>query len=256
MVRLIPFVIAALAILVLTFVEGSMTDRWVDVNQESAYCATLLDQIPAKIGKWEGADQEVDSLIQKTAGAQGFVSRTYRNKSTDEQVAVWLIVGHARDTAEHTPDICYPSSGFDQSQAIATYPIEVEGEAPAKFFTAIYSKGSTLGKVRDRVFWSWFKPSGEAEARGDQVEWIAPENSRFYFGSTRALYKLYFTARAPSGDQDPSDSVCVGFAKEFLPVANSILAKANGGVPEGFKASAPSVSETPSASETKTDDAH
>ena len=59
MVRLIPFVIAVLAIVVLTFVEGSITDRWVDVNQESAYCATLLRQIPKKIGDWEGKDQEV-----------------------------------------------------------------------------------------------------------------------------------------------------------------------------------------------------
>ena len=237
MVRLLPFIIAALAILVLTFVEGSITDRWVDVNQESAYCATLLEQIPPKIGDWEGKEQEVDALIQKTAGAKGFVSRTYINKVSGNQVAVWLIVGHARDTAEHTPDICYPSSGFEQAQENTTYPIEVAGETPATFVTAEFSRGSSLGQVTERVFWAWFKPSKEASTERSGVEWIAPENPRFFFGSTRALYKLYFTTRTSSPGQDPEDSLCLEFAKEFLPVANPILAKANGGASGDIEAS-------------------
>lgn len=238
MLRLIPFAIAALAIAALTFVEGSITDRWVDVNRESAFCSTLLAEVPDVIGDWEGTDEEVDPEIQKTAGAQGYVSRAYRNKVTGRLVDVWLIVGHARDTAEHTPDSCYPSSGFQQKDDNANYTMNVEGETPATFWTAIFHKSSPIGTTANRVYWAWFKPTlGGNDDGAATVDWIAPSNPRFHFGSTRALYKLYFTAAAKDVDESPDDSVCLEFADQFLPILNDILAQANDGVPSDYDAS-------------------
>ena len=238
MLRLIPFAIAAVAIAVLTYVEGKITDRWIDGNIASDYCASLLTEVPDVIGDWEGVDGEVDEEIQRTAGAQGYVSRVYKHKTTGQQVDVWLIVGHARDTAEHTPDSCYPSSGFDQKDPNAVFDLEVEGEPPAQFWTAVFQRQSAFGVGANRVFWAWFKPTlGEEEdGAAEGVEWIAPENARFFFGSTRALYKLYFTAQLRDTNQAPDESVCLEFAGEFLPIANEILERANRPIPAGFVA--------------------
>ena len=236
MSRTIPLVIAAIAIVALTYVEGSITDRWVDVNVPSEYCASLLSEVPVTIGDWEGVDEEVDEEIQKTAGAQGYVSRVYKNAKTGQRVDVWLIVGHARDTAEHTPDGCYPSSGFQQKDPNEVHEIQAPEQPTGKFWTAVFQRESALGVSANRVFWAWFKPTlGDSDkGSGESVEWIAPENSRFYFGSTRALYKLYFTAALKDPDQAAGDSVCLDFAAEFLPVVNEILKKANSSVPEDY----------------------
>lgn len=235
MLRVIPFVIAAVAIAVLTYVDGSITDRWVDGTRPSAYCAELLKDVPNKIGDWEGVDEDVDSNIQKTAGAQGYVSRVYKHSVTGQTVDVWLIVGHARDTAEHTPDSCYPPAGFEQEEPNAVFQIEAPGQPPGDFWTAVFHKQETLGLVANRVFWAWFKPTlGDSEDGASEVRWIAPDRPRFYFGSTRALYKLYFTAGASGVDEAADASVCLEFAAEFLPAVEPILARANKPVPDDF----------------------
>lgn len=236
MLRAVPFLLAAIAIVAFTYVEGSITDRWVEGNRPAEYCASLLDRVPNKIGDWEGVDQEVDDDIQKTAGAQGYVSRVYKHATNGRTVDVWLIVGHARDTAEHTPDTCYPSSGFRQGEPNATFSIEAPEQPTGTFWTAMFNKTSPFGVTANRVFWAWFEPTFGNEGTATDVQWTAPENARFHFGSTRALYKLYFTAAAADTEEAAEDSVCLEFAEKFLPVVNEILADANRAIPEGFVA--------------------
>lgn len=231
MVRLLPVAIALVAIVALTVVEGVRTGRWVPVDRQTAYCASLLDEIPNKIGSWVGEDDEVESTILVVAGADGFVSRMYRDNVTGRAVNVWLIVGHAHDTAEHTPDSCYPSQGYTQRDASDVYTIELEDQPDANFWTAVFEGGRTGGPPK-RVFWAWFRP----EEGADQVEWIAPDKARWYFGNTPQLFKLYFTGNAQLEGEDfqLSDSDCVKLAKEFLPVVAPILNKANQPAPDDF----------------------
>lgn len=232
--RLIPVVVAVVAIVLLTIVEGSISDRWSDSNRAAAYCATLLNDIPDTIGDWEGVDEEVTDAVIEVAGAEGFISRDYRNKNTGQRVNVWLIVGHARDTAEHTPDICYPSQGFRQCQKNTQYPITLPNGKEVGFWTAAFEQKVGIQKAASRVFWTWFKPALSGEGDVTQVDWVAPENARFHFGSTRALYKLYFTANGVDPEQAPEESVCLEFAGEFITVANEVLKKANNEPPADF----------------------
>lgn len=228
MLRIAPFMLAAVVIGALTYVEGSLSDRWTANNLEAIYCAELLDQVPEQVGDWKGENNSVEGEVLQVAGARGFVSRNYVNESTGKGVAVWLIVGHARDTAEHTPDSCYPSSGFDQSQDNFRYTLDIDGD-PVEFWTGMFTRSMLQGQRNERVFWTWFKPNPEG-----RIDWVAPDRPKFHFRTTRALYKLYFTSIAAESDEAPEESVCLEFAKEFLPELNKVLGKANDGVPEGY----------------------
>lgn len=230
MVRLLPVAIAVLAIVSLTVVEGIRTGRWIDTDRPLAYCASLLNDIPTKIGDWKGQDDEVDSDVLVVAGADGYVSRMYRDPASNRVVNVWLIVGHAHDTAEHTPDFCYPSQGFAQTEATNRFTITMDDQPDADFWTGVFEGGGS-GAPAKRVFWAWFKP----EVDGG-VNWVAPEQSRWHFGNTPRLFKLYFTATAEGegDDVDLNESDCVEFAREFLPVVEPILQRANEPVPEDF----------------------
>lgn len=232
MIRLLPYLIATIGIVALTFVEGIKTDRWIDHAQEQGYCASLLDEIPYQIGAWKGEDQPVDEDTQKSAGAVGYLSRLYVNEATDQRIAVWCVLGHAMNTAAHEPTICYPASGFERCQNRVFYDHELPTGETATFRTAMFEKQTLEENFSERVFWTWFLPTPE---EGSNVKWDTPKDSpRYHYGNARTLYKLYFTNRLRSREEAPEDSVCLEFADAFLSVANPILQKANGPVPADF----------------------
>ena len=99
------------------------------------------------------------------------MSRAYRNSVTGEEVTIWLIVGHSKDIVRHTPDVCYPSSGFQtMSPENAREPFVFEGQPQADFYTNKFLKEDETGRQLVRVFWSWYKPSrrrhGDLEGAG------------------------------------------------------------------------------------------
>lgn len=232
MSRVVPILIAVVVIAALTVVEGVISERWGD-NRLCAYCVTLLDDVPKQVGPWEGEDEEVTDDVQIGAGARGYVSRQYSNPQTGEKVKVWLIVGHARDTARHTPDVCYRASGFQfDAGGQEKFVLNGAGPDPVSFFTGRFVKSTSFGDAATRVFWTWFKPES-----GGEVEWKAPDNIRMEYGAAPALFKLYFSTNDSAADAEGDESVCMRFAKEFIPVLEPVLAPSNGEVPADFDAS-------------------
>lgn len=233
MTRYIPISIAVVAIAALTVVEGVKSERWGD-SRLCAYCVTLLDDVPKQVGSWTGEDNEVDGKTQEVAGARGVVSRVYTNPNTQESVAVWLIVGHARDTARHTPDVCYGSQGNKRETPIEKHTLTLGGGTSAEFFTSLFTVKTQAGGIPQRVFWTWFKPVDQSN---NQVEWIAPDNVRMEIAAAPALYKMYFTTTGPAAELEGNENAGMKFAREFMAVLNPILQKANTGIPADFDAS-------------------
>lgn len=232
---LIPLGVMLVAALVATVIEAQISDRFTASSVSAADFVDRFEQVPHTVGNWQGIDNPVDEQVKQTAGAVGHVSRTYRHQQTGEQVDLWLIVGHARDTLRHTPNICYRSAGFRQVGTINKHLIQAPGEDPATFFTAQFLKEDNHARAQMRVFWAW------SANLPDQQQWEAPDNRRIYYGNNRALYKIYFTAPVSSDEQYAGDSVAVDFAEEMLPLINDAL------FPEEDGATADPPGETPQA---------
>jgi hypothetical protein len=236
MTRVVPIVIAVVAIVALTIVEGVMSERWGD-NRLCGYCATLLDNVPKTIGGWTATDNQVTEIERKGAGARGYVSRTYHNDASGKDVGVWFIVGHARDTFRHTPDICYGGNGFTMEGDQTRHVLELEEGKQAEFFTATFGKQNAMGgEMKQRVFWTWFKPKAGS---GEPVTWRVPDGMtssdiRYEFAAAPALYKLYFTVSGAEAEAPIESSVAMEFAREFLATVDPILAPANGEIPADF----------------------
>ena len=112
MMRQMPIILGVLALVGLTVAEARMSGRFEGSDITEEQFAAMLKNVPLDIGDWHGTDQPVGEIERQTAGARGYVSREYKNAITGEAVGIWLIVGHAKDIMRHTPDVCYPSSGF------------------------------------------------------------------------------------------------------------------------------------------------
>lgn len=228
MTRYIPIGLAILLIVGLTIVEINMTDRFAGANVSAEQRGKLLEMVPKSFGDWQSEDKPVDPLVQKSAGAKGVaISRDYRNTRTGEKVGLWLIVGHARDIAFHTPDVCYPASGFEtRSRENSLYPMVVQGLPDTPFLTNTFFKEDQVsGRTLIRVFWTWFNP--EEKDNEGKVVWEAPTNARWRFGNTRALYKMYFTSDMHDQMETAEQSACLHFARDFLPVIDKILSEVN-----------------------------
>jgi hypothetical protein len=223
MYRYLPIVLGVLTIVGLTIPQIRMTDRFADTNVTALQRAELLQNVPKTIGNWHGEDMAVDETIRDTAGAVGAISRVYRNVRTGETVDLWLIVGHGRAISAHTPNICYRASGFEmRAPESSLHPMVFPGQPEAPFLTNTFFKEDVTGRRLVRVFWSWYNPDKDEDL--STVEWEAPSNARWYFGNTRALYKMYFTSEMRDVSETAEESSCLRFAREFLPVVNKALA--------------------------------
>jgi hypothetical protein len=226
MTRYLPIALGVVLIVGLTIVQVQMTDRLSNANITAEQRAELLKNVPNEIGDWRGEDKPVDENVKQTAGAVGAVSRQYRNVRTGEVVDLWLIVGHGRAISAHTPDICYRSSGF-AARAVenSMYPMMMDDETEVPFLTNTFFREDHLtGRQIYRVFWSWYN----TETNEDKVVWEAPSNARWYFGNTRALYKMYFTSVMRDPMETAEQSPCLQFAREFIPVVNKALSRVHG----------------------------
>jgi hypothetical protein len=232
MVRYSPIIAAVLLIVGLTYIEVNMTDRLAGTNVSAEQRAALLEKVPSTVGDWHGNDMPVDPNIRKTAGAIGAVQRTYHNVRTGENVDLWLIVGHAREVSYHTPDVCYPSQGFQaRASENSVYPMVFPDQPKTDFLTNTFLLENVTGQQLKRVFWSWYNPSDKANE--GKVVWEAPSNARWHFGNSRALYKMYFTSSMRDPKETAEASACIRFAREFLPEVNKALTEVQGETASG-----------------------
>ncbi|MCI0333063.1 MAG: EpsI family protein [Planctomycetes bacterium] len=228
MTRYLPIAVGVLLIVGLTIIQVRMTDRLSGANVTAEQRAELLKNIPMNIGDWHGTDMPIDEAVRQTAGAVGAVSRQFRNVRTNEVVDLWLIVGHGRAISAHTPDICYRSSGFAaRARENSLYPMEMDGGTQVPFLTNTFFREDITGRRLIRVFWTWFNT--EDEKHEGKVVWEAPSNARWYFGNTRALYKMYFTSQMRDNMETSEQSPCLRFAREFIPVVDKALSQVYGG---------------------------
>lgn len=233
-------------IAVTTVVEGVyMKDRWGKPGAAAAELGKRFAQVPTKIGSWTGIDNPVTKEVQERSGAVSFVNRRYTDEVTDKSVDVWLIIGHSRDIIRHTPDICYPASGFHPLSSKLRHTIEYGDDKEGDFYTGEFQKEDSLTRQTQRVYWAWNHPK--------EKKWEAPESPRFHFGmSTRALYKLYFTSAVTAEEKTVKDNAAVDFAELMLPKIDAAL------FPESTEAPAPALqpaenSESEAAVETEDD---
>lgn len=103
-----------------------------------------LKEIPHVLGTWrslEGAEATLDPEIARIAGSSDHVIRSYIDDKTGEQVTVLLLYGPSQAVFAHTPEVCYPASGFTTVVPSREIQVPLEGSArTAAFREALYGK--------------------------------------------------------------------------------------------------------------------
>jgi Protein of unknown function (DUF3485) len=206
MTRLLPLIVAVSAVVAAGVMHGLRTDRW-GAKADVKAAAARLDDVPLKVGEWEGRPMEIDARQLTVAEADGHLSRYYVHRRTGAEVAVVVLCGRPGPLSLHSPEVCYAGAGFSISGDRQTLPLTGEGSPPAELFNARFVKPGAAPETLN-VFWAWKASDGN---------WAANSNPRVAYVRSTVLYKLYLIRRVVRPKEDLSHDPCLDFLRAFLP---------------------------------------
>jgi hypothetical protein len=205
----LPIGAAVIAMAVVAYFQGSLSERWAKFPELKVY-AKQVSEVPKKVGEWTWqSDEKNDPKIMKEAGAAAALGRQYQNEK-GETVGIFVICGRPQDLKHHTPERCYPAAGFEQTSTPTPEEIETADGKQAGFMTATFTRVESGAQTAQRVYWS-FTTDGD---------WKAPDDFRWAFGGTRAMYKVYVTAPVGFREKEGEESAAKELIRELIPALN------------------------------------
>lgn len=223
-VRTILMVAAVGALVVAGVVAGVLTNRW-GATEDDRVVMERLARIPTTVGPWVGTDDPKDDptmqKMMKVVSAIDWLSREYRNRKTGERLTVLIMYGPAGPLADHTPDVCNTSQGFQLVGSRSRQAFDLPGGGTASLWSARYAKPG-VSPIAYQVSWAW----------GTDGNWSASSDPHKEFVTRRAIFKLYVTravsaaaatAPNPTRAEEPRDPARE-FLTDFLPEVKAALA--------------------------------
>jgi len=129
------------------------------------------------------------------------IATSRRYASPAGRVAVIsFISGIPGSVATHTPDVCYPGSGYKTLRGPRKETLALPDGRAGEVYVADFEKKTQTKFDRVRVRWAWTTDG----------TWAAPENPRWEFASqlrARCSTRLYVATPIPDaeGDEAPED---------------------------------------------------
>jgi hypothetical protein len=180
-------------------VHGAVTQRWQTFTPDPTV-TTRLHELLVSHRDWAPAPQPVETDMpvneRSTATARHYVSQTERKSAV-----VTIISGIPGSVSTHTPDVCYPGSGFKTLRGPVKETMSLPNGQTAVFYAADFEKK----QERVRVRWAW----------STDGTWVAPDSPRWQFARQLAavpvLYKVYVATPLPDDEQADDDPATKAF---------------------------------------------
>ena len=135
-----------------------------NLSRENREAPFALKELPRELGDWrvvDGSESTLEPDIAQIAGASDHLIRSYINEKSGASVVVTVIYGLATRVWSHTPDVCYPSTGFDAVPPTKDIDIPIpETTNQARFRVQQFAKFKAGLRDFRRVYHS-FRNAGE-----------------------------------------------------------------------------------------------
>lgn len=181
------------------------------IQHQSKISPFPLKEIPNVLGSWrvlEGTETVLDPEVARVAGSTDHVMRTYVNDKTGELIKVLVLYGPATAVWGHTPDVCYPASGFKTLVAPRDVQIPLEDSSrSATFREGLFGRSGGAGNELDEVYYSFLNAG---EWRPDMEDrW---KRFRYFPG----MFKIQIERRVKSEgfENSPSPGLLASLVKE------------------------------------------
>jgi hypothetical protein len=212
--RGLPLAVLAVLAIGLGLVYGVETDRW-RASQDLEAAVRRLQAVPAQVGDWKAIDLPFEAEELARSGIKGGLFRRYENARTGSAVSVLIVCGRGGPISVHTPDVCYTGAGYRAAgaQERKTVPVGPTGDR-VEFWALQFAKPDAVVPTRLEIYWAW--------SAGGPFE--APDNPRFAYARTPALYKLYVVREFAPTSRTTKDNACEQFLAQAVPQFRAALA--------------------------------
>jgi hypothetical protein len=169
-------------------VHGATTHRWEAFAPEQGQGSTFHAHV-VTLGDYQS--EEIPNEIplkEKSVGS----TRRYFSPTRNVTVITSLTSGPPGAVSTHTPDVCYPSSGYTTAREPKVETIDLPDGRKARYYVAEFEKKTATRTERQRVRWAWSVDGA----------WDAPDRPRFAYLRAAELYKLYIVTPVADGEQD------------------------------------------------------
>ncbi len=207
--------LAALGLIALgTVLHGATTHRWQEVSTTGGRF-DAAHALAVSVGDYK-ADVVPNDLPLKEKSVA--TVRRYVSLSRNRAFVVSLTTGAPGSVATHTPDVCYPGSGYKIVKDVTRETVEVPGLGSVSYFSAEFEKKTASHTDRQRVRWNWAHAG----------KFAAPERPRLAYFRVADLAKLYIVSQLAPGDIAPPDGPADPAVAEFLSAAYAQYAQVLG----------------------------
>jgi len=158
-------------------VHGSATHRWGRAGVDLDRVAAVHDHAVA-LADYRSTDIPSELPVMERSRV---TCRQYVAPSGLPAAVVSITSGPAGAVSTHTPDVCYPGSGYKTVVAPKRESLELPNGAKATYWVAEFEKKTATSIERQRVRWAW-------SADGT---WDVPNNHRWAYLRQPELFKLY-----------------------------------------------------------------
>ena len=175
-------------------VHGATTHRWSMLAPPASRAQTIHDSEPNF-----GASSQEDVPSELPIKERSRVTcRRYNFPGELGTVLVSITSGPPGAVSTHTPDVCYPGSGYKTVRSPKKETIELPGGGSASYFVAVYEKKTSTSVDRQRIRWAWSVDG----------EWDVPSIPRLHWPYFQAneLYKVYIVTPESTRDDGRAES--------------------------------------------------
>ena len=194
MLRNAAGIFCALLIVSAALVHGAATHRWNALKPDPAR-AEWAHAHALSPGEYDIKDVPSELPVYEHSRV---TCRQYTALSGDLTAVISLTSGPAGAVSTHTPDICYPSSGFKTVKAPKRETVELANGTSATYWVAEFEKSNATKYERHRIRWSW----------SDDGIWSVPDHHRVAFLLKPELFKIYIVTAvaSESAESDRGDT--------------------------------------------------
>ena len=174
-------------------------------------CPFPLASLPTAIGDWrmiEGGEKSLDSLTLRITGAPEHLLRVYVDELTGVTLSVLILFGPAEPVLPHTPQVCYPASGFIPTEEASIRFVKGTNGKTYPFRSGVFAKSGGRAMLREVSYYSFRLegPWGPDVAAGRRFPRKNP-----------GIFKIQIQRRVADGERRDQDDPIEHFIAQLLP---------------------------------------
>ena len=183
--------------------QSRSIDALMQAGQHSPFS---LHDIPLTLGAWRGEVATLDPKIVQATGAVDLITRRYVDQRTGAAIDVIVMYGPPGELYNHTPDVCYPSAGYELNDGPEERTVKA-GSIEAPFRAFVFSKGEGGQAALQEVYHSW-RSNGE---------WSLRVGMHKQYERIPGIYKVLMSRHVTERERRDVGNPCEAFLEELIP---------------------------------------